>query len=326
MNKATNRRALAVYLAICLLYVSVAFRVPEKLSMKRIAVRPDGPSHGMNMQGSHEPSRGQPRAEEATREKAASAPSAIASVAEAFPAPAAATAMTSPGVDRSKFSDKPSPVIVAGGGSRVEPRFFISIPIICYAIKEGWVDRDTLILSKQDGQNGAWSKPLDILKQQDESGIKHLAAIIGKSRIKEFLRTEVVDIRDDLTPEDIMLGRGYAIEKKKLLSLYDRFVAEECNDLFPLALAQGGVVKTKRGFQFVSSTEAARMRTEEEDEEWRMPNLAGFPIKLAIDNLAKHTARIKVHGSGFVVDQFPKPFERQKGDSECAIYGRLAGE
>ena len=68
------------------------------------------------------------------------------------------------------------------------------------------------------------------------------------------------------------------------------------------------------------------MRTEKEDEEWRMPNLAGLPIKLAIDNLAAHTARIKVHGSGVVVDQHPKPFERLKGNPECAIYGRLASE
>ena len=68
------------------------------------------------------------------------------------------------------------------------------------------------------------------------------------------------------------------------------------------------------------------MRAAKEDEEWRMPNLTGLTIKLAIDNLAGHTARIKVHGSGVVVDQYPKPFERLNGDSECAIYGRLASE
>jgi len=36
MSKATNRRALAVCVAITLLYVSVAFKLPEKLSMRRM--------------------------------------------------------------------------------------------------------------------------------------------------------------------------------------------------------------------------------------------------------------------------------------------------
>jgi beta-lactam-binding protein with PASTA domain len=69
-----------------------------------------------------------------------------------------------------------------------------------------------------------------------------------------------------------------------------------------------------------------RVRTGPEESEWRMPNLEGLPIKAAIDKLAAHTSRIKVHGSGFVVDQSPKAFERLKGNSECAIYGRLYNE
>jgi hypothetical protein len=326
MNKATNRRALAVFLVICLLYVSVAFRIPEKLSMKRIAVRSHGPSHGMNLQGSLEPNRAEARTQEIVGERGAGSAPASASVPEASPASIAAPARTLPNSDSPKASDSASRVIAAKGGSWVEPRFLISIPITCYAIREGWIDRESLIFARKDGQNSVWLKPLDILKQQDESGIRHLFTIIGKNRIKEFLRKEAVDIREDLSPEDMMLGRGYVIEKKKLLSLYDRFVPEECNDLFPLALAQGGVLRGRGGFQFVSSTDAAKMRAAKEDEEWRMPNLTGLTIKLAIDNLAGHTARIKVHGSGVVVDQYPKPFERLNGDSECAIYGRLASE
>jgi hypothetical protein len=316
MNKATNRRALAVVLVICLLYVSVAFRIPEKLSMKRIAVKSHGLSHGLNLQGSIEPNRAEARSPAPTG----------ASVPEASPASVATPVRTPANVDGPKASESAFGAISGKGNSWVEPRFFISIPITCYAIREGWVDREALIFSRKDGQNSIWLKPLDILKQQDESGIRHLVGIIGKNRIKEFLRREGVDLREDLSPEDSMLGRGYVIEKKKLLSLYDRFVPEECNDLFPLVLAQGGVLRGRGGFQFVSSADAARTRAEKEDEEWRMPNLAGLPIKLAIDNLAAHTSRIKVHGSGFVVDQHPKPFERLKGDPECAIYGRLASE
>jgi len=327
MTKATNRRALAVYLVICLLYVSVALRIPEKLSMKRIGAGSGGSSHGMNIRESIEPGRAEGRTEKILEKKATSSPPAIGTAAEGSPAPAATSARTSLNADAGSVSKNVSPPVAAARGSfMVEPCLFISIPITCYAIKEGWLDREALIFSRKDGQNNLWLKPLDILKQQDESGLKHLVTIIGKNRIKEFLKKEDVDIRGDLSPEDIMLGRGYAIERKKLLSLYDRFVPEECNDLFPLVVGQGGVARGKEGFRFVSSAEAAKISTERASEEWRMPNLTGLPIKLAIDNLAVHTARIKVYGSGLVVDQHPKPFERLKGDTECAIYGRLAFE
>jgi len=327
MNRATNRRALAVYLAICLLYVSVAFRVPEKLSMKRIVVKPALPSNGMNIHGSFDLNRTEAFAEEAIEEKAAGSPPAHAAVPEASPPVFEATPVRTPrNVESLNAPGKLYPVITARESASVEPHFFISIPITCHAIEEGWLDRETLIFSKKDGQNNSWLKPLDILKQQDEDSIKALVTLIGKSKLKEFLRKEAVDIKEDLSPDDMMLGRGYVIEKKKLLSLYDRFVHEECNALFPLSLAQGGVVKGKGGFRLVSSGEAARIRTEKEGEEWHMPNLAGFTIKSAIDKLAVHTSRIRIYGSGFVVDQSPKPFERLKPDSECAIYGRLASE
>ena len=301
MNKATNRRALAVYLAVCLLYISVAFRVPEKLSMKRIVVRPDASSNGMNIHGSLDLNRAEARAESFVREKPGS-------------------------IDSSSASQKLFPVINAGENGRIEPHFLISIPVTCHAIQEGWIDRETLIFSKKDEQDNTWLKPLDILKQQDEDSVKALVNLIGKNRLKQFLRKEAVDIREDLSPDDIMLGRGYVIEKKKLLSLYDRFVHEECDALFPLILAQGAIVRGKQGFRLVSSAEAARIRTEKEGENWHMPNLAGLPIKLAIDKLTAHTSRIKIYGSGSVVDQSPKPFERLRPDSECIIYGRLASE
>ena len=101
---------------------------------------------------------------------------------------------------------------------------------------------------------------------------------------------------------------------------------DECNDLFPLALPEGVLVKDKQGFRLLSSADAARVHTGQEEMEWRMPNLDGLPIKLAIDKLAVHTARIKVLGSGFVVDQSPRASERLKGNFECTIYGRLHSE
>jgi hypothetical protein len=325
-NKALNRRALAVYLVVCLLYVSVAFRIPEKLSMKRIAVRPDAPSRDMNIQGSFESAGTEPHPRGATEEKPPVPVDAHATVPEAPSAEITTAAPAKSPTPGRPTPEKPSQVVVAPVGPEVEPRFFISVPITCYAIKEGWVDKETLVFSKKDGQQSIWLKPLDILKQHDEDGMKGILNIIGKNRLKELLKKEGIDIRHNLSPEEIILGRGYLIEKKKLLSLYTRFVSDECNDLFPLVLAQGGVVKGKQGFQFVSAAEAARGRTGQEESEWRMPNLEGLPIKVAIDKLAAHTSRIKVHGSGFVADQSPKAFERLKGNSECAIYGRLHSE
>ena len=327
MNKVTNRRALAVYLAICLLYVSVAFRIPDKLSMKRLSIKPGSPSHGMEMSESIESSESKSPGQEAVKKKVVTSSPAVAPVAEAQPSSTTTSVESSPGAEARNSSEKAfTAIATAKGASRVEPRLFISIPITCYAIKEGWLDREALIVSKKDGQNNTWLRPLDILKQHDEDSLKSLVAIIGKDRLKEFMKKEVADIKGELTPEAIMLGRGYVIEKKKLLSLYDRFVSDEWSELFPLVIGHEGVVKGREGFQIVSSMEATRMRKEKEDEEWRMPNLTGLTIKLAIDSLAAHTARIKVHGSGLVIDQYPKPFERIKGDSECAIYGRLASE
>jgi hypothetical protein len=98
------------------------------------------------------------------------------------------------------------------------------------------------------------------------------------------------------------LAGGY-LDKRKLLALYNQFVPDACNDLFPLVLAHGGVVKGRQGFQLVSAQEASRMRGDKEEADWRMPNLTGLPLKVAVGKLAPHTSRIKVHGSGFVVDQ-----------------------
>ncbi len=308
MRNVTNRRALAVFIAVCLLYVTVGFRIPEKLSMKRIGVKPSGASQGLDMRESAEPSIAEARADEIIESRLTPAEPPLTG------RPASAV-----------HEEVPSRAADAGKNrTSVEPRFLISVPIICYAIREGWIDREALIFSRKAGQNNVWSKPLDILKQQDEDSLKSLVSTIGKNRLKEFFKNEAVDIRGELSPEDMALGRGYVIEKKKLISLYDRFVSADCNDLFPLAASEGGVVKGREGFRFVPSAEATRMRSkEQEGEEWRMPDLNGLSVKLAIDRLAVHTARIKVHGSGFVVDQSPKAFERLRGDSECAIYGKL---
>ena len=47
MNKKSKKRAFLVFALMCLLYVSVTFRFPEKMSMRRISEEQTAPSKGM---------------------------------------------------------------------------------------------------------------------------------------------------------------------------------------------------------------------------------------------------------------------------------------
>ena len=53
-----------------------------------------------------------------------------------------------------------------------------------------------------------------------------------------------------------------------------------------------------------------------------MPSLVNLPIKTALEKLAPHTSKIKIHGSGLVAEQQPKALEKMKGEMECVIHGR----
>jgi hypothetical protein len=78
--------------------------------------------------------------------------------------------------------------VISAGASSIEPRTFISVPVTCYAIKEGWIDKESLIFQKRRPEYSL-IKPLDILRQQDEDGIKQILKTIGKSRLTEFLES-----------------------------------------------------------------------------------------------------------------------------------------
>jgi hypothetical protein len=324
MSKATNRRALAVCVAITLLYVSVAFKLPEKLSMRRMAEKQSPPVREMNIHGSNARFESVDSPEASLDQSVQDAQARI-SQQQQPPAPTQLERAERPAAQKAS-KEKGGPVLISTTATSIEPRIFISVPITCYAIREGWIDKESLIFSRKEGQNILWLKPLDILKQQDEDGIKQILKAIGKKRLAEFFKKQGIEIGKELQPEEIMLGKGYLIEKRKLLALYDQFVPDTCNDLFPLVLAHGGMIKEKQGFRLVSAQEASRMRTDREEADWRMPNLTGLSLKVAIGKLAPHTSKIKVHGTGFVVDQSPRPFERLRGDQECSIQGRLNSE
>jgi hypothetical protein len=337
MNKSSKKRAFFVVLALCLVYISVAFRATDLFSMKRALPDHVSQTSPMNIYaGSLQREDGTGKdGQKAFEEKDRTPePAALSTAAQEAPPtykpmlapnPVATTAKEAPksGDGKSRHGAAMAPALPQQ--LAVEPSMLIVLPVICLALKEGRIDKEGLIFSKKDGYNsGSWKKPADILKDHDEEGVKVLLHSIGKDSILETLRKEGIQIKPDVSPEQLMTGKGYTVEKKKLLSLYHRHVAEGYNELFPFMLSTVGVIKTKAGFELVEPTRSSRpaMKAKEE-EEWLMPNLANLPLRQAVEKLAAHTSRIKVYGSGVVIEQSPHAFERLRGESEVSIQGRL---
>jgi len=276
MNKRANRRAFFICTAICLMYVSLALRLPEKLNVKRISDDQRATPNSMNL----------------------SIPKSTPPVNQTTP-------------DATKDE------------SFIEPSFFISIPIVCSAIKEGLIEKDGLIFIKKDSNNNiSCKKPIDILKDRDEEGLKSISKIIGKKYSLDFLKKEGITHKKESDMDETILGKGFVLEKQKLLSLYNTYVPEEYSRLFPFIVSGIGIVRGKNSFEFINAKDNAKGNHVREDSEWLMPNLLNLPMKSAIEKLTTHTSKVKVYGSGNVTEQRPKPFERIKGETECVIYGR----
>ncbi|MCX5812758.1 MAG: hypothetical protein NT178_09475 [Proteobacteria bacterium] len=211
----------------------------------------------------------------------------------------------------------------APGDDCIEPALFMSLPLVCFAIKEGLIEKEGLIPAEKGSRSTvSWKKPIDILYDRDEEGLKNISKTIGLKNMMVFLKQEGIILKEGLSAEDIMLGRGYVLEKKKLLSLYNRVVSDKYNRLFPFIVNGTGVVGRNGNFELTAMRDKAKKQHTAEDEGWLMPNLVNLPIKIALDKLTIHTARIKIHGSGVVAEQSPKPFERTSGETECIIYGK----
>jgi hypothetical protein len=318
MNKKSKKRAFFVYVVICLFYVLITFRVPEKLSMTRTSDAHVVPSNSSILPLPD-------NAEVATRLPPEGAPSCT-------PVPQS-LAETAESVKTLETAKVPSSAITTsrstnGLQSGIEPSLLISIPVICYAFREGWLEKDSLIFAKKDAYNNvSWRKPLEILKDHDEEGIRNILNTIGPQRVAEFMKKEGVRLRQNLSAEDVLSGRGYAIEQAKLIDLYDRYVGDSCNEVFPFSLNQVGVARGPRGeFRITRGTEVHGEDTRMTDQEWIMPNLASLPIRAAVEKLTIHTSNIKVYGNGYVLRQSPRPFERVKGQTACIIQGRGTSE
>ncbi len=217
----------------------------------------------------------------------------------------------------------PAPANLQKAEPVIEPSYFVAIPIICYAIREGFIEREGLIFIKKESQGSAYcKKPLDILKEKDEEGLKSMAKIIGKKQLISFFKREGVTLREELDPQDVVLGKGYVIEKNIILSMYNRNVPEDCSTLFPYRIHAMEISRVNDRFELRHVPDTLRARSDSEKNEWVMPSLVNLPIKAALDKLAPHTSMIKIHGSGLVAEQQPKALEKMKGEMECVIHGR----
>jgi hypothetical protein len=318
MNKKSRKRAFFVYIIICLLYVAVMFRVPEKVSMTRTSDEHVVPSNSSilplpntNAVERRLPPDGAP--------SCTPVPQALAETAESVETPKVVEAPT-PATSISRPAN--------GLQSGIEPSLLISIPVICHAFKEGWLEQESLIFAKKDVYNNvSWRKPVEIIKDQDEEGIRNILNTIGQKRVLEFIRKEGVRLGPELSVDDILVGKGYTVEQKKLIALYDKYVSGICDDVFPFSLKQVGIAKGPGGeFRLTWGKGTPKEGDKSAEQEWMMPNLTNLPIRSAVEKLAAYTSNIKVYGNGHVVRQSPRPFEREKGQTECVIRGRSIAE
>ncbi len=289
MNKKANRRAFFVCMLVCLMYASLVVKLPEKMGFERMFDdKKITPAH-MNIALQADASRAEPEGASATRPK-------------------------NPEV-------KPSQPILED--TYAEPSFFVSIPLVCLAINEGLLEKEGLIPAGKGRQNTVtWKKPIDILYDRDEEGLKNISKTVGVKRMQAFLKRGGITLKHGLSAEEIMLGKGYMLEREKLLALYNSAVPDDYGRLFPFAVGETGVVRHDGNFEFTVMKEEPKKQHAREGTEWQMPNLLNLPMKLALEKLTVHTTKIKIFGSGIVMEQSPRPFERLTGDVECTLHGR----
>ena len=294
MNKKANRRAFFVCILICLMYLSVAMKVPERVNFKRV------------LHGQRKMPASMTIYTERNRDVAGSE-----TVKEKVPQKTEVRA-SGKGAIGPATSD-----------TQIEPSFFISVPLVCLAIKAKLIEKDGLISAGKSGYNSiSWKSPVDILNDRDEEGLRNISKTIDTKQVLFLLKKEGIVLEKGLTAEEIMLGKGYFIEKKKLLSLYDNSVSAEYDRLFPFVLDGTGITKQNGSFVFVAMKGYEKKQSAREGEEWQMPNLVNLPMRVALEKLAAHTTKIRIYGSGTVSEQSPKPLERATGETECVIYGR----
>jgi hypothetical protein len=294
MNKKANRRAFFVCVLMCLMYLSVAAKLPEKVSFKRVFnVQKKVPANNMTIYAGKIKDR--------------------------------ATTEIQPAIVTQKAVQTNHKHVggVVPDDAHIEPSFFMSVPLVCLAIKAKLLEKDGLISAGKSSYNVAsWKKPLDILYDRDEEGLRNISKTIDVKQVLFLLKREGITLEQGLTAEEVMLGKGYLVEKKKLLSLYNNSVPAEYDRLFPFVIEGTGIVRRGGLVEFIAMKDDMKRKSVKEVPDWQMPNLLNLPMRVALEKLAAHTTKVKIYGSGTVSEQFPRPFERTTGERECIIYGR----
>jgi hypothetical protein len=160
------------------------------------------------------------------------------------------------------------------------------------------------------------------LYDRDEEGLRNISKTIDVKQVLFLLKREGITLEQGLTAEEVMLGKGYLVEKKKLLSLYNNSVPAEYDRLFPFVIEGTGIVRRGGLVEFIAMKDDMKRKSVKEVPDWQMPNLLNLPMRVALEKLAAHTTKVKIYGSGTVSEQFPRPLERTTGERECIIYGR----
>jgi hypothetical protein len=300
MNKKANRRAFFVCILVCLMYLSVAAKLPERVSFKRIFHDQRETPASMAIYG------------EKNRDRA---------MAEIGPEKVPHEVVrTSQKVVQANLKDAPGPV---PDEAHMEPLLFMSVPLVCLAIKTKLLEKDGLISAAKSSYNIAtWKKPVDILNDRDQEGLRNISKTIDVKQMLFLLKGEGITIEKRLTAEEIVLGKGYFVEKKKLLSFFNNVVTAEYDRLFPFVVHGTGIVRRNGSFEFIAMKEDIKRQAVKEAPEWQMPNLMNLPMRVALERLTERTTKVRVYGSGIVSEQSPRPFERTTGETECVIYGR----
>lgn len=206
----------------------------------------------------------------------------------------------------------------------IEPSFLVAVPIVAFAIREGFIEKDGMIVVQKNDEDASsvyLKKPLDVLKDKDKDGLKAISRIIGKKNIEVFLSRQGVKIPDKSLSVDTITGIGYSIDRNLLVSMYNTYVGEGFAHLMPYASGGFEVSRKNNGFQINVVRNEKNLQNAEGGIVFLMPDLSGLSMKAALDRISPK-AEVKIYGSGVVVDQFPKPQEIVGKETRCALYGR----
>ena len=215
-------------------------------------------------------------------------------------------------------------VLTTDNKAGIEPSFLIAVPIVAFAIKEGLIEKDGMIVVQKNDDDTSpvyLKKPADILKDKDKDGLKAISRIIGKKNIEIFLSRQGVKLPDKSLSVDTITGIGYIIDKNLLVNMYKQYVGEGFVPLMPYASGGFEVSRKNNVFQINAVRNERNLRNAEDSAAYSMPDLSGLSMKAALDRISSK-ARVKIHGSGIVGDQFPKPGEKVEKETRCILYGR----